>query len=93
MFGPLGLSLAPYIRSSRTLKRWVKPVANWYVNLSGYRKMGLRYDDLREYPSNPLPVISDPKLVSENQSSRSERTFNGYVLCCLRMIRSILTKE
>ncbi|KAH7915988.1 cytochrome b-c1 complex subunit 7 [Hygrophoropsis aurantiaca] len=43
----LGPSLAPYIRSSRTLKKWVKPVAVWYTDLMGYRSMGLKYDDLQ----------------------------------------------
>lgn len=47
MFGPLGPSLAPYVRSSRTLSKWVKPLATWYANLSGYRRVGLVYDDLR----------------------------------------------
>ncbi|THH16510.1 hypothetical protein EW146_g4144 [Bondarzewia mesenterica] len=46
IFGPLGFSLAPYVRSSRTLSRWLRPVANWYVNLAGYRRMGFKYDDL-----------------------------------------------
>ncbi|KAI0797769.1 cytochrome bd ubiquinol oxidase subunit [Abortiporus biennis] len=46
MFGPLGPSLAPYIRSSKTLSSYVKPFANWYANLMGYRQMGLKYDDL-----------------------------------------------
>jgi len=45
-FGPLGPSLAPYVRSSRTLSKWLKPLANWYANLAGYRKVGLVYDDL-----------------------------------------------
>jgi hypothetical protein len=43
----LGPSLAPYIRSSRTLKKYVTPIAHWYADLMGYRKMGLKYDDLR----------------------------------------------
>lgn len=47
VFGPLGLSFAPYVRSSRTLSKWLKPIANWYANLSGYRRVGLVYDDLR----------------------------------------------
>ncbi len=47
LFGPLGPSLAPYVRSSRTLSKWLKPIANWYANLSGYRRVGLVYDDLR----------------------------------------------
>jgi ubiquinol-cytochrome c reductase subunit 7 len=47
MFGPLGPSLAPYVRSSRTLSNLLKPVATWYANLAGYRRVGLVYDDLR----------------------------------------------
>ncbi|OJA21631.1 hypothetical protein AZE42_09743 [Rhizopogon vesiculosus] len=43
----LGPSLAPYIRSSRTLKKYVAPIAHWYADLMGYRKMGLKYDDLQ----------------------------------------------
>ncbi|KAF8201480.1 cytochrome b-c1 complex subunit 7 [Pholiota molesta] len=46
MFGPLGLSLAPYVNSSRTLSRWVKPIAIWYSDVAGYRKYGFKYDDL-----------------------------------------------
>ncbi|KAI9433994.1 cytochrome b-c1 complex subunit 7 [Lactarius indigo] len=46
MSGPLGPSLASYVRSSRTLSKWLQPVATWYANLSGYRRVGLVYDDL-----------------------------------------------
>ena len=46
MFGPLGPSLAPYINSSRSLQRWVKPIATWYADSMGYRKYGFKYDDL-----------------------------------------------
>ncbi|KAJ8515536.1 hypothetical protein ONZ45_g7051 [Pleurotus djamor] len=46
MFGPLGLSLAPQIKASRTLSKYLKPVAAWYANLAGYRRMGFKYDDL-----------------------------------------------
>ncbi|KAI1790798.1 ubiquinol-cytochrome-c reductase complex subunit 6 [Ganoderma leucocontextum] len=46
VFGPLGLSLAPAIRRNRSVYAWVKPVADWYANVSGYRKLGLKYDDL-----------------------------------------------
>jgi len=49
MFGPLGLSLAPYVQSSRTLSKWITPIANWYANAAGYRKYGFKYDDLRTY--------------------------------------------
>jgi len=46
IFGPLSLSFAPYVKSSRTLSKWITPFAQWYVNVAGYRKVGLRYDDL-----------------------------------------------
>ncbi|KAH7889783.1 cytochrome b-c1 complex subunit 7 [Phlebopus sp. FC_14] len=48
----LGPTLAPYIRSSRTLKKWVTPIAQWYADLAGYRQYGLKYDDLQveEFP-------------------------------------------
>ncbi|KAG5639587.1 hypothetical protein H0H81_010789 [Sphagnurus paluster] len=46
MVGPLSVSLASYVQSSRTLSRWIKPIANWYANASGYRQYGFKYDDL-----------------------------------------------
>ena len=52
IFGPLGPSLAGYVRSSKSLSRWLKPVSIWYANLAGYRRIGLKYDDLRT--SSPL---------------------------------------
>lgn len=49
MFGPLGLSFAPQVQKSRTLHRYFKPFADWYAQIAGYRQMGLKYDDLREF--------------------------------------------
>nr|GAT61220.1 ubiquinol-cytochrome-c reductase complex subunit 6 [Mycena chlorophos] len=46
MAGPLGLSLAPYIRSSPTLSKIVTPIAKWYAGGALYRQYGLLYDDL-----------------------------------------------
>ncbi|KAJ7738469.1 cytochrome b-c1 complex subunit 7 [Mycena maculata] len=47
MAGPaLGISLAPFIRSSPTLSKIFTPVANWYAGGSLYRQYGLLYDDL-----------------------------------------------
>ncbi|KAJ7470556.1 cytochrome b-c1 complex subunit 7 [Mycena latifolia] len=46
MAGPLGISLAPLIRSSPTLSKLVAPIANWYASGSIYRQYGLLYDDL-----------------------------------------------
>lgn len=41
-----GLSLAPWIVKRPGLLRMLQPVANWYVGQAGWRKVGLRYDDL-----------------------------------------------
>ena len=58
IFGPLGPSLAHYVRSSKTLTRWLKPVSLWYADLSGYRRRGLRYDDLRtSWKKTPLSLF------------------------------------
>jgi len=46
MYGPLGLSLAPYVKSSRTLSKWLTPLATWYTQTMGYRQVGLKYDDI-----------------------------------------------
>jgi len=45
--GPLGFSLAPVLKSKFPgIAKALKPLANFYVNAAGYRKMGLKYDDL-----------------------------------------------
>ncbi|KEF52657.1 ubiquinol-cytochrome c reductase subunit 7 [Exophiala aquamarina CBS 119918] len=41
-----GPSLAPYILKRPWLLSWMKPFANWYANAAGYRRLGLRHDDL-----------------------------------------------
>ena len=55
--GPLGVSFASTIRRNRTLYRWFKPLSDWYANVAGHRKVGLKYDDLRTcllaFPSRP----------------------------------------
>ncbi|CAG8953124.1 hypothetical protein HYFRA_00003322 [Hymenoscyphus fraxineus] len=39
-------SLASAIRARPWLQKMVTPIANWYCNTAGYRKLGLRADDL-----------------------------------------------
>ncbi|PHH88016.1 hypothetical protein CDD83_8122 [Cordyceps sp. RAO-2017] len=41
-------SLAPFILRRPWLTKMVMPMADWYANAAGYRKLGLRYDDLLE---------------------------------------------
>ncbi|EKD16622.1 uncharacterized protein L3040_001365 [Drepanopeziza brunnea f. sp. 'multigermtubi'] len=39
-------SLAKFIVKRPWLKRMMMPLSNWYCNAAGYRKLGLRADDL-----------------------------------------------
>ncbi|KAL2867877.1 ubiquinol--cytochrome-c reductase subunit 7 [Aspergillus lucknowensis] len=39
-------SLTNFIVKRPWLKRWMTPIANWYTDAAGYRKLGLRADDL-----------------------------------------------
>ncbi|TIA89473.1 hypothetical protein E3P99_02049 [Wallemia hederae] len=44
MVNPLKLSLAPYIKGG--LRKTLEPFAKGYLNLAGFKQVGLRYDDL-----------------------------------------------
>ncbi|KAG1756259.1 cytochrome b-c1 complex subunit 7 [Suillus paluster] len=68
----LGPSLAPYIRSSRSLKKYVAPVAHWYADLMGYRKMGLKYDDL-QMEENPQVQRALGRLTPRETYDRAYR--------------------
>ncbi|KAI1140431.1 putative ubiquinol--cytochrome-c reductase [Hypoxylon sp. FL0543] len=39
-------TLAPFVLKRPWLRKLLQPVANWYTNAAGYRKLGLRADDL-----------------------------------------------
>lgn len=40
------LSFAPYIAKRPWLSKLFSPLSNWYRNAAGYRKIGLKHDDL-----------------------------------------------
>lgn len=39
-------SVAKFVMKRSWLNSWMKPLANWYTNVAGYRQLGLRADDL-----------------------------------------------
>lgn len=45
-------SLAPMIKQSKGIFKWLKPIADSYAKVVGHRKYGLRYDDLCECQSH-----------------------------------------
>ncbi|KAK2460539.1 hypothetical protein APHAL10511_007009 [Amanita phalloides] len=71
-FGPLGPSLASYVRTSRTFYGWVKPIADWYAKAAGYRKYGFKYDDLL-IEERPDVQKALQRLTSQEQYDRSFR--------------------
>ncbi|KAF9483779.1 ubiquinol-cytochrome-c reductase complex subunit 6 [Pholiota conissans] len=82
MFGPLGLSLAPYVNTSKTLSRWVAPVATWYANAAGYRKYGFKYDDLlvEENPEVQRALTRLTPAESYDRAYRLKRASQASVL-------------
>ncbi|OAV96188.1 hypothetical protein PTTG_03425 [Puccinia triticina 1-1 BBBD Race 1] len=68
----LGTSFVQQIRANKPLYRFLKPIATWYANLAGYRKFGLRYDDLiMEENQTMQKAIS--RLTEREQYDRSYR--------------------
>ncbi|OAA67301.1 ubiquinol-cytochrome c reductase complex protein [Niveomyces insectorum RCEF 264] len=69
------ISLAPFIRKRPWLLNAVKPLANWYANLAGYRQMGLLADDLipeeSEIVQNALKRL--PQQVNQERIFRLRR--------------------
>ncbi|KAJ5176334.1 Cytochrome b-c1 complex subunit 7 [Penicillium canariense] len=39
-------SITNYIVKRPWLKRWMTPLAQWYTDAAGYRRLGLKFDDL-----------------------------------------------
>ncbi|GAB7342068.1 hypothetical protein MBLNU457_g0350t1 [Dothideomycetes sp. NU457] len=39
-------SISKFIIKRPWLRKWMQPIANWYADAAGYRKLGLRADDL-----------------------------------------------
>ncbi|OQE28235.1 hypothetical protein PENFLA_c005G02208 [Penicillium flavigenum] len=39
-------SLASYIVKRPWLKSWLTPLSHWYTDAAGYRRLGLKFDDL-----------------------------------------------
>ncbi|KAI9828982.1 MAG: Cytochrome b-c1 complex subunit 7 [Thelocarpon impressellum] len=49
-------SLATYVLKRPWLSRVLRPFANWYADASGYRKLGLRADDLIPEESDTIQL-------------------------------------
>ncbi|KAK8158650.1 cytochrome b-c1 complex subunit 7 [Phyllosticta citrichinensis] len=59
-------SLTNFIVKRPWLRRWMTPLANWYTDLAGYRKIGLKADDL--IPEENEVVLKALKRLSAKES-------------------------
>ncbi|KAL6837972.1 putative ubiquinol-cytochrome C reductase complex 14kD subunit [Trichoderma camerunense] len=50
------VSLAPFVLKRPWLVKALTPAANWYAGASGYRQLGLRYDDLLEEENEAVQI-------------------------------------
>jgi len=82
MVGPLSISLANYVKSSKSLSRWVKPLATWYADAAGYRKYGFKYDDLlvEERPDVQRALQRLTPLEAYDRAFRIKRASQASVL-------------
>ncbi|KAF8980498.1 Cytochrome b-c1 complex subunit 7 [Entomortierella lignicola] len=84
-----GITLVNHVKSSKFLSNLLQPVANAFVNASGYRKLGLRYDDvLREETDIIHEAI---KRLPEHEGY--ERIFRMKTACQYSLSHTIATKE
>ncbi|TKA70263.1 hypothetical protein B0A55_07760 [Friedmanniomyces simplex] len=70
-------TLAPFIQARPWLMRWMRPMARWYFDNSGYRKLGLRADDLipEESESVQLALKRLPPKEAYDRVFRMRRAF------------------
>jgi ubiquinol-cytochrome c reductase subunit 7 len=61
-------SLTSYIVKRPWLKRFMTPLANWYANAAGYRKLGLRYGD----PQQLVDIATATKSIDVYDSPEAE---------------------
>ncbi|MCJ1468233.1 Cytochrome b-c1 complex subunit 7 [Pseudocyphellaria aurata] len=59
-------SLANFVMKRPYLKRWMIPLSEWYADLAGYRKLGLRADDL--IPEENKTVLLALKRLPPNEA-------------------------
>ena len=71
--------IGDYILRTPALAKVVVPIAHQFINLSGYRKMGLRFDDLIE-EENELAQTALRRLPADESYARIYRIINAHQL-------------
>ena len=71
------VKVGDYILKSPVLSKICVPVANKFVDLSGYRKLGLRYNDLFA-EENPILQTALRRLPEDESYSRNYRIIRAH---------------
>lgn len=71
------VKIGDYILKSPTLSKMCVPIAQKFVNLSGYRKLGLRYNDLLS-EENPILQTALRRLPEDESYSRNYRIIRAH---------------
>lgn len=71
--------IGDYILRTPALAKVVVPIAHQFINLSGYRKMGLRFDDLIE-EEDELAQTALRRLPADESYARIYRIINAHQL-------------
>jgi len=88
--GPLGITLAPYIYRRPALLKALTPFAQAYINWSGYRKIGLRYDDLRKHmPLTEIIVLISHTAPFTLQLLKNVQMFRGCVISAIMAVHDV----
>ncbi|CCF59785.1 hypothetical protein KAFR_0H03750 [Kazachstania africana CBS 2517] len=69
--------MGDYILRSPTLSKFCVPVAHKFVELSGYRKLGLRYNDLYS-EENPIVQTAIRRLPEDESYARNYRIIRAH---------------
>ncbi|KAI0029636.1 cytochrome bd ubiquinol oxidase subunit [Vararia minispora EC-137] len=82
MTSPMGFSLSPYIKNTPALARACQSAGKWYAGAMGYRRMGLKYDDLINEEHDDIQRALGRLTPREtyDRSFRFKRAFQASVL-------------
>lgn len=69
--------IGTYILKSPTLSKICVPIANKYVSLAGYRKLGLKYNDLIA-EENPIVQTALSRLPEDESYARNYRMIRAH---------------
>ncbi|KAH3899542.1 probable Cytochrome b-c1 complex subunit 7 [Saccharomycodes ludwigii] len=73
------VKMGDYILNCPTLSKIVVPIAHKFSDLSGYRKLGLRYNDLIS-EENPIVQTALKRLPTDESYARVYRIINAHQL-------------